>query len=938
VSSRFERNGRIWQLTGLLLIFGGVLSAQFVPKGNAESDKRNWLLQATPQIATNRPCLGGYWISPPETCLGGVLWPTLVQVQSFLGVYGGALAPCPTATTGPLAPVCITAGSEEDHHSFSPTGTGHWDGFKVDLQIQNQRNVYLDPLSEYIVALSSPIGCRNDDNAPEYRSLAGGMVFALEHPIPVLPPCGPPLAKEATHWDVQSGYGGTSVSPTTMTLDIGQTLPSFPAATDLNGAPIPNTVAWMFNYDSPNDPGQQIAIVDWITGNITGISEGSSTFLVSAGGNCSELVSYCGAIDVQVMAQNPPGGGPACQGSDPAQWSGCWHWDPGTGGWVWYPDPTNPGGPNPPGTGDPPPGGTVCSSPAVGPCWAWDPNANNGAGEWIFVPPLPGQGGTTTTPPITPVESEDPNAIAGPAGAGVAQYISEASPSAYTIFFGNDPTATASAQQVVITDQINSAAFKLNSLVLGPITFAGQAVTPSSVPLQSAGNYSTQVTTANLIVNVTASVNASSGVLTWVFQSLDPATGLPTTDPTAGFLPPGASGSVSFSLGLQPGLATGTVVNDQGTVVFDVNPPISTSVWSNTIDVTAPVSQVAALPATELSASFTVNWSGTDVGSGIQFYTIYVSDSGGSFNPWLSQTAATSGTFIGTVGHSYSFYSVATDFAGNMEAAKTTPDTSTTIVAKAAATVTLGNLAATYDGAPKAVTATTVPANLTVAFTYNGSTTAPTTAGSYTVVGTINDPNYTGSATGILVISKATPTITWPTPAASTFGGALGVGQLNATANVPGVFVYTPPAGTVLSIGKGQTLSVAFTPSDTTDYNTATASTTITVNPAAPPPSPADLVVTKVLTRSGGNVVVQLTIANTGGTAAANVVLTSVKVGADSATPLPQSIGAIGAGASSQAAVTVPGSVGVSGAASSLTITGTYTGGTFSSSARITLP
>jgi len=93
-----------------------------------------------------------------------------------------------------------------------------------------------------------------------------------------------------------------------------------------------------------------------------------------------------------------------------------------------------------------------------------------------------------------------------------------------------------------------------------------------------------------------------------------------------------------------------------------------------------------------------------------------------------------------------------------------------------------------------------------------------------------------------------------------------------------------------------------------------------------------------VLTRSGGNVVVQLTIANTGGTAAANVVLTSVKVGADSATPLPQSIGAIGAGASSQAAVTVPGSVGVSGAASSLTITGTYTGGTFSSSARIMLP
>jgi hypothetical protein len=81
------------------------------------------------------------------------------------------------------------------------------------------------------------------------------------------------------------------------------------------------------------------------------------------------------------------------------------------------------------------------------------------------------------------------------------------------------------------------------------------------------------------------------------------------------------------------------------------------------------------------------------------------------------------------------------------------------------------------------------------------------------------------------------------------------------------------------------------------------------VNPATPP-TPANLVVTKMLTRTGGNVVVQLTIANTGGAAAANVVLPSVKVGADTATPLPQSIGTIAAGATAQATVSVPGTVG----------------------------
>ena len=71
------------------------------------------------------------------------------------------------------------------------------------------------------------------------------------------------------------------------------------------------------------------------------------------------------------------------------------------------------------------------------------------------------------------------------------------------------------------------------------------------------------------------------------------------------------------------------------------------------------------------------------------------------------------------------------------------------------ATVTLGNLNQTYDGTAKSVTATTTPANLTVNITYGGSANAPANAGSYTVIGTINDAHYQGSATNTLVISKA---------------------------------------------------------------------------------------------------------------------------------------------------------------------------------------
>src|SRR5208282_5783109 len=86
--------------------------------------------------------------------------------------------------------------------------------------------------------------------------------------------------------------------------------------------------------------------------------------------------------------------------------------------------------------------------------------------------------------------------------------------------------------------------------------------------------------------------------------------------------------------------------------------------------------------------------------------------------------------------------------------------------------------------------------------------------------------------TETLAVNKATPTITWATPSAITYGTPLSPTQLNATASVAGTFVYSPASGTVLGAGS-QTLSVTFTPIDTTDYNTATATVTLVVTAAA---------------------------------------------------------------------------------------------------------
>ena len=87
-----------------------------------------------------------------------------------------------------------------------------------------------------------------------------------------------------------------------------------------------------------------------------------------------------------------------------------------------------------------------------------------------------------------------------------------------------------------------------------------------------------------------------------------------------------------------------------------------------------------------------------------------------------------------------------------------------------------------------------------------------------------------------LTVSQATPTVTWSNPAAITYGTALSGTQSDATASgvggisLPGTFVYTPAAGTVLSAGANQTLSVTFTPTDTADYNQANKTVSINDN------------------------------------------------------------------------------------------------------------
>jgi len=99
---------------------------------------------------------------------------------------------------------------------------------------------------------------------------------------------------------------------------------------------------------------------------------------------------------------------------------------------------------------------------------------------------------------------------------------------------------------------------------------------------------------------------------------------------------------------------------------------------------------------------------------------------------------------------------------------------------------------------------------------------------------TVSSANFSNNVTASdTVVFQQPPAITWPTPAPIVYGTALTGTQLNATSPVAGSFSYSPAAGTVLAVGS-QTLKVLFTPTDTTDYTTSTASVTLNVIPATP--------------------------------------------------------------------------------------------------------
>ncbi|MFZ4526273.1 MAG: RHS repeat-associated core domain-containing protein, partial [Chlorobium sp.] len=295
-----------------------------------------------------------------------------------------------------------------------------------------------------------------------------------------------------------------------------------------------------------------------------------------------------------------------------------------------------------------------------------------------------------TSKTVSVVQPKDPNDIIGPKGFGDENWTSTKNALGYTIRYENQETATAPAQQVTITQTLDSD-LNLGSFRLGNFGWGDISIT---VP-DNTSFYIDRLdlrSTKGYMVDVVAGVDVAKHEAYWSFTTIDPNTGEIPEDPTIGFLPTNVEkgsgeGFVNYSIRANAEAPTGTVIDAKATIVFTTQEPIDTPAISNTLDTQAPESHVEAVNNTIVeSAQFLLRWSGSDVGSAIAGYTVYASDNGGESTPWLENTSLTEATYAGQSGHSYAFYTVASDNAGNKEAAPEKADLTIQVTDNAALT------------------------------------------------------------------------------------------------------------------------------------------------------------------------------------------------------------------------------------------------------------
>ncbi|MEO7621604.1 MAG: CARDB domain-containing protein, partial [Gallionella sp.] len=261
-------------------------------------------------------------------------------------------------------------------------------------------------------------------------------------------------------------------------------------------------------------------------------------------------------------------------------------------------------------------------------------------------------------------------------------YVPADTPLPYNIGF-NNPSDHALGQLRIVTQldvNLDPRSLRLGDLKLGDINIH---LPTSQANFQGDFDFTA---TKGFILRISAGIDISSHIATWLIQAINPDTGEVMHDATRGLLAPPTDPTQSASAAQKRGYVSYTVQNlstaisgasitSGARVIFDDAPPVDTATVTNTLDAAAPVTTVTATALgidTQGKPGFDVKWHATDDASGIKHITVYVAENGGDFKIWQRQVSPdqTQAVFIGTAGSTYEFLAVATDNAGNLEAAQ----------------------------------------------------------------------------------------------------------------------------------------------------------------------------------------------------------------------------------------------------------------------------
>lgn len=271
---------------------------------------------------------------------------------------------------------------------------------------------------------------------------------------------------------------------------------------------------------------------------------------------------------------------------------------------------------------------------------------------------------------IDAVSSFDPNEMVGPSGYTDKVYTKNDGRYNYVVYFENKSTATAPAQEVIVLDTLDKTKFDFSSFSFGSFGFSGKSYTPLTGLKQLTLNIDS-ILQADAIVRMNAKFDTATGIISWQFITLDRKTGDYPEDPDVGFLPPNKTspqgeGFVSFNILLLQSLNNNDSIKNQANIYFDMNDPILTNNYLNSLDLQKPESQITGIYYTEEPNYYRMAIQGIDKESGISHYLIYASEDNGEYLP-ISSTNQTYLFFHAEAGKVYKFYSVAVDSVGNIE-------------------------------------------------------------------------------------------------------------------------------------------------------------------------------------------------------------------------------------------------------------------------------